>query len=230
MLGYATGQRVDALDARIETLDGRLDEVMVRLDRLVGDLGRLAAGLDQVQQRVGTQVADQRGQVSRLSAVRHEIAYLREQGRSVAGLVADLHAGSIATAHDIAELRADGRTAADRAADQASRSESLREEGRRHERSLDQVRADITRIEQQAAADLTRLRAADTALARVMLGADGVRRGPGTPATGRGEEAGHEPALVSSGRLDEASDELAAPEPATVPIVEEEPAERQASQ
>ena len=65
--------------------------------------------------------------------------------------------------------------AADEIAGHASRLDTLGEENRHQGRSLDQVRADVTRIERQASVDVAELRATDTALARVVLKADGTR-------------------------------------------------------
>ena len=160
--GSPARQRMQALDEKVEALNGRLDEVMARFDRLSGDLDRLSSDLEQVQQRLEAEGSSRRELTDQLSAVREVVRDLQRDGQR--------------TADGVADLRTDGEATADRVAGHAALLEDIKEEDRRQGRALDQLRADVTRLDRQAAADLAELRGTHAALARAVLMADGARR------------------------------------------------------
>ena len=158
---FPARQRIEAIDETVEALSGRLEEVVSRFDRLADEMDRLSADLDQVRHRLDAEASDRREQMDQLSAVRD--------------VVAELQSGSRTALEAVAALDEDGRKTSDVIAGQASHLDTLQERGLHQQRSLDQIRADVTRIERQAAADLAEFRATNTALARVVLNADGTR-------------------------------------------------------
>ena len=155
-------QRVQALDEKVEALNGRLEEMIARFGRVSDDLDRLSSDLERVQQHLKAEGSGRRELTDQLSAVRE--------------VVQDLQRGGQRTADGVAELRTSGEATGDRVAGQASLLEDIREQDRRQGRALDQLRADLTRLDRQAAADLAELRGTHAALARAVLMADGARR------------------------------------------------------
>lgn len=157
---FPARQRIQALDEKVEAMSGCLNEVMSRLDRLSADFDRLSEDLDQVRQRLDVEASARHEQTDRSTAMLEVVVELQKDSKTLA----DSFAG----------LQVDGKTASEVMAEHASVLDALQEKGLRHERSLNQTRADITRIERQAAADLAELRTTNTALARVVLNVNGA--------------------------------------------------------
>ena len=151
-------RRAEALDAKVVAFTDRLDAMMARVDGLVGDVDRLSSRLDELGQLLQTEMADRREQADRLASLRDRVGELQSDGRTTMGA--------------IAELRQSSRSTLDAVNGQASSLDDLRNRDDEQGRSLDQVRADLTRIERQGAVDLAELRATDTALARMVLKAE----------------------------------------------------------
>jgi chromosome segregation ATPase len=157
-------QRAKALDAEVVTLNDRLNLVSERLNELVNDVDRVSSGLERLEQLLHRAVSDGREQADRLAALRERVGELQSDGRSTVSV--------------IAEVQQSSRAALEAIDSQASRLDQLQDTDAEQGRVLDQIRADVTRIEWQGAIDLAELRATDTALARVALRADAREAAP----------------------------------------------------
>lgn len=173
--GLASRKRVKGLAATVAAMGERLDEVAARLDRLAVGIDRRSSDLGEVNRRLDGYDADRRDGADRVTELRDEVATLQRRHDDASGLIADLQAAGRTGNDSLADLRERHDTAAGEIADHRSRLDRVEETGERQERTLDQVRADVMRIERQAKVDLAELRTTDTALARMVLKADGVR-------------------------------------------------------
>lgn len=148
----ALGARIDdmqarALDEKVDAIARRLDELGSRLDRLADATEPLSADVERALDRLAEQDSRHDEQTGRLSSLADEVAGLREADRATADTVGG----------------------------HGSRIEALRDDGAGQRRSLDQLRADLVRIERQTAIDLAELRRTSMALTRTVLGAGGSR-------------------------------------------------------
>lgn len=174
---------VDRLASGFGELSRRLDEGAAERQQQGEAVRTAVAGIDALTERASSLAAslDEHGR-----AAADVAEAVERQGRATADLSAIVERNRDAATELSATLDAHGRAQGELAAaledrqtenagrmrDLCSRLDTVEQRGDQRERTVDQVRADVMRIERQAAVDLALLRSTDEALARAVTRAN----------------------------------------------------------